>query len=254
MNIVHSLRLRGLIVTTILISGSCLFTLESAAATSQEGLSRELTTLFRAARGVVSANQAHINDPAVGNKGLSGEHVIELMKQNYAKATGRSFAIAPSESLLGQAQGALLSAIDAVMTEAQPLINEQGKGFKGFLPAIFARRMASEFSSRMDGTMSIKLTAPMDYVRNRRNRPDAWENRIIEDYFRSAGYEKDKPYAERADYKGTVAYRFILPEYYGASCLGCHGEPKGERDITGGKKEGGKLGEVGGAISLVIFD
>ena len=29
--------------------------------------------------------------------------------------------------------------------------------------------------------------------------------------------------------------------------------PKGERDITGGKKEGGQLGELGGAISVLIF-
>ena len=37
-------------------------------------------------------------------------------------------------------------------------------------------------------------------------------------------------------------------------CLNCHGDPKGELDITGGKKEGGQLGELGGAISVVIYD
>ena len=158
----------------ILICGSCLFGLESVAASNQEQLSNEITTLFRAARGVISANQGHINDPTVGNKGLSGKRVIELAMENYEKATGRSFELAPADALQGQAQEALLSAISAVMSQAQPLINEQGKGFKGFLPAIFARQMASEFSNRMDGAMSIKLTAPMDYVRNRRNRPDAW--------------------------------------------------------------------------------
>ena len=49
------------------------------------------------------------------------------------------------------------------------------------------------------------------------------------------------------------AFRLLIPEYYGKSCLGCHGEPKGERDITGGKKEGGRLGELGGAISVSIY-
>ena len=53
--------------------------------------------------------------------------------------------------------------------------------------------------------------------------------------------------------KGQPAFRLILPEYYKESCLACHGEPKGERDITGGKKEGGVLGELGGAISVTIF-
>ena len=37
------------------------------------------------------------------------------------------------------------------------------------------------------------------------------------------------------------------------ACLKCHGEPKGAKDITGGKKEGGKLGELGGAISFVLY-
>ncbi|MEE8532920.1 MAG: hypothetical protein V3S95_05135 [Alphaproteobacteria bacterium] len=32
-----------------------------------------------------------------------------------------------------------------------------------------------------------------------------------------------------------------------------HGEPKGERDATGDKKEGGQLGELGGAISVAIY-
>ena len=53
--------------------------------------------------------------------------------------------------------------------------------------------------------------------------------------------------------KGRNAFRLILPEYYKQSCLSCHGGPKGERDITGGKKEGGKLGELGGAISVTLF-
>ena len=53
---------------------------------------------------------------------------------------------------------------------------------------------------------------------------------------------------------GKQAYRLILPEYYKQSCLACHGQPKGAIDITGGKKEGGRLGELGGAISVVIFN
>ena len=45
----------------------------------------------------------------------------------------------------------------------------------------------------------------------------------------------------------------LLPEYYRESCLTCHGGPKGETDITGYPKEGGKVGDLGGVISIVIF-
>jgi len=140
------------------------------------------------------------------------------------------------------------------MEQAQPLINDPEKGFKGFLPAVFAAQVAERFTKTMDGKAVIKLTAPSDLVRNRRNRPDEWESNAIETYLRTAAWEKDKPFAEVAKHKGRSAQRMILPEYYGESCLSCHGGPKGELDITGGAKEGGKLGDLGGAISIAIYD
>ena len=129
----------------------------------------------------------------------------------------------------------------------------KASALKGFLPAVFARLVAENFSVSVGGQASLKLTAPKSYVRNRRNRPDKWESNIIESKLKTADHPKNKHIAELSDIKGKKAFRVILPEYYGASCLGCHGDPKGERDITGGEKEGGKLGELGGAISVAIF-
>lgn len=148
----------------------------------------------------------------------------------------------------------MLEVISAVMGDAQTLINEKGKGFKGFLPAVFARQVAEGFSQKMKNKFFIKLTAPKSYVRNRRNRPDKWEHDVIENKFKGTGWEKGKQFAEAGEHKGKSGFRLILPEYYGASCLKCHGDPKGELDITGGKKEGGVLGELGGAISVVIYE
>ncbi len=219
-------------------------------ADEKEVLSKELSTLFRSARKVISVNQKHINDPAIGDKGLSAEAVIEKAKANYKTATGADLNLATNT----QAKQGMLNAVKDVMDEAQELINEKGAGFKGFLPAIFARKVATKFTSNMDGKMKIKLTAPKKYVRNRANRPDKWEHKTIESKFKSPSYEKGQPFFENTTVKGKPAYRYILPEYYSKSCLGCHGMPKGDIDITGGKKEGGVLGELGGAISLSIFE
>lgn len=52
---------------------------------------------------------------------------------------------------------------------------------------------------------------------------------------------------------GKSAYRVLVPEYYSAGCLACHGEPAGEIDITGYPKEGGREGDLGGVISISIF-
>jgi len=223
-------------------------------ADGNETLALDTATLFRAARKVVSVNQGLINDASKGDKGLSGDAVVEMAKKNYEAATGGALEEHAADTLEGQAQQAMFDAIHEVMDAAQPLINEEGKGFKGFLPAVFAGQLATSFSSNMAGKMFIKLTAPKKYVRNRRNRPDKWEHNIIEKKFKSAGWEKGKPFYEQGKRKGKKGFRLILPEYYGASCLKCHGEPKGSLDVTGGKKEGGKLGELGGAISVVIYN
>ena len=218
-------------------------------ANTQDNISEELTSLYRAARKVISVNQGHINNTNIGDKGLSGESVTAKALDNYAKASGNKLAM----NNITEAQKAMLSAVKEVMNENQDLINEQGVGFKGFLPAIFARQLANKFNGKMSGKMKIKLTAPKKYVRNRANRPDKWEHNIIENMLKKSDYPKGKPFSEQSSVKGKAAYRFILPEYYGQSCLTCHGEPKGERDISGGKKEGGVLGELGGAISLIIY-
>jgi hypothetical protein len=214
----------------------------------------EITTIYRAARGVIAKSQKHINDASIGDKGLSADAVIAKTKENYKKATGNDFAMADAGSLKGETQAALINSIKEVMENAQALINEKGKGLKGFLPAIFAKQMGDGFNKNSKGKAYIKLTAPKQYVRNRANRPDKWEADVIENKFKSAGYEKNKVFTADAKHKGKDAFRLILPEYYKKACLNCHGEPKGEKDITGGKKEGGKLGELGGAISFVIYN
>ena len=236
---------------------SLFFSVPAATALSdadKTAIGTEITTIYRAARGVIAKSQKLINDASKGDKGLSADAVIAKTKENYKKATGGDFKMADAGSLKGQTQAALIDAIKNVMNDAQSLINEKGKGLKGFLPAIFAKQMGDGFNKNIKGKAYIKLTAPKSYVRNRANRPDKWEADVIENKFKSPSYEKNKVFTADAKHKGKDAFRLILPEYYKPACLNCHGEPKGEKDITGGKKEGGKLGELGGAISFVIYN
>lgn len=245
-----------LIFLTFLISCAAVvpFRAPVQAADDVEQVALNLATLLRSARAVISDNQAHINDGSIGDKGLSGDAVVAKAKENFQNATGQSLDSLLGNGLQGELLQVQLNAISDVMTEAQEVINEEGVGFKGFLPAIFARQVTEKFRAGSGGKADLKLTAPKVYVRNRANRPDKWEHAVIEERFKSAGYPVGQHFAENAAKKGKAAYRLIIPEYYKQSCLGCHGEPKGERDITGGKKEGGKLGELGGAISIAIFN
>ena len=245
----------GKIIFLGLMALSIAFSLsfQPAYAETNEEIAISLATLLRSSRAVISDKQKHINNPDIGDKGVSTAYVIATAKSNYLKATGNDLDAIDRSSLHGKLIDVELKAITGVMDDAQATINEKGVGLKGFLPAVFARLVTQSFNSGSDGTATIKLTAPKDYVRNRANRPDKWEQNIIQSMFRSPDHPTGKHFSETTDVKGKNAFRLILPEYYKQSCLGCHGEPKGERDITGGKKEGGKLGELGGAISVVIY-
>lgn len=247
----HSVRLisLGLVAITIALFVS----LRPVHAATNEEIAQSLATLLRSARAVISDKQKHINNPDIGDKGITADFVISTAKQNYMNATGTDLDSIDRSTLHGELIEAELRAIREVMDEAQSTINEEGVGLKGFLPAVFARLVTQGFKNHADGKATLKLTAPKDYVRNRANRPDKWEHKVIEEMFRSPDHPTGEAFAESTQVKGKDAYRLILPEYYKESCLACHGEPKGERDITGGKKEGGKLGELGGAISVVIY-
>ncbi len=229
-------------------------TAEPAVSVAQEQLCNEVAGLLRAARKVLSDHQDLINDPAKGDKGLSADVVIAKTRENYEEAMKASMPASEGDALQAQAVRAMVAAERTIMDKAQSLINEPGKGFKGFLPAVFAAQVAGEFSKNMEGKIFLKLTAPEKYVRNRRNRPDAWESGIIEGRFKAADWLQGKAFSEHGEHKGKTGQRLIMPEYYGASCLKCHGDPKGETDISGGLKEGAKLGELGGAISVVVYD
>jgi len=207
----------------------------------------DMADFFRAARAVISKNQDKINDAALGDKGLSAAVVLATAKENYKTATGKDL---DESSVFLKAE---IAAVESVMNENQALINESGKGFKGFLPAVFGAQVAKKTTEALAGKAVIKLTAPNDMVRNRKNRPDAWEDKVIEGTFKAPGAEKGKAFSEMTTVDGKNAYRLILPEYYIESCMGCHGEPKGATDISGGKKEGKKVGDLGGAISVTVY-
>ena len=69
----------------------------------------------------------------------------------------------------------------------------------------------------------------------------------------NAEWPSGQVYQAVVDNGDRSAFRVLVPEYYSAGCLTCHGAPAGEIDITGYPKEGGELGDLGGVISITLF-
>lgn len=236
------------------VMGACAVAL-GAAATDQDdmAIASNLAELLRSARTVVSQYQDLINDPTKNDKQLTPDRVIAESVAIYRKQTGADPEASPPELKAGRLMRAEIAAIRDVMSENQATINKPGVAFKGFIPAVFARLVAEKFSERVGSEARMKVTAPEVLIRNRRARPDAWETAVLVERFDKPEWPKGQPFSEATKTDDRAAFRLLVPEYYKASCLSCHGGPAGQMDITGYPKEGGKEGDLGAAISVSLF-
>ena len=226
----------------------------NAANLDNKEMAIKLANLLRAGRNVVSTNQTLINDPDIGEKNFTGDKLVAEAEAIYAKRTGSPLTMDGLSKRDRRLVAAQKEAMLRIVEQHQSDINKEGVGFKGFIPAVFARLVNEEFEALAGSEARVRVTAPMNLVRNRKSRPDAWEREVLETRLLADDWPKGQYYTERVDFEGRPAFRMLFPEYYRASCLSCHGQPQGELDITGYPKEGGKEGDLGGAISIVIFE
>jgi len=199
-----------------------------------------LIKMVELGRGVISEQQTLINDATRGDKGVTAAFVTNEVAERFKKQTN----IDPASSKL---LATMLEAQKEVMEGAQPMINKQGVGFKAFLPAVFARRTGAAFHKKTG--IQVKLTS-LAY-RYDGNKPDEFEEEVLR-VFADPKTPKGQIVNRATMVSGKPALRVMKPEYAGPSCLNCHGTPKGDKDITGMRKEGWSEGDLAGAISIVM--
>lgn len=212
-----------------------------------------LAAFLRAGRAVISSHQDLINDASIGKKNLTGQRVVDEALAIYRKSKAMPPSTAGLSELDKQLFDAQVEAMREIVDEQQEVIDAKGVGFKGLIPATFGRLVNERFEKKVGDLARMKVTAPEELVRNRKARPDEWEQNVIDNKFLTAGWPKGQPFVEEVDMEGRKSFRMLIPEYYSASCLTCHGQPKGEVDITGYPKEGAAEGDLAGAISITLF-
>jgi Protein of unknown function (DUF3365) len=209
-------------------------------------VAEHLIELVKIGRGVLSEQMKNINDASKADKGFTGDYMASQVIERFKKSTKLDLRI-PNVVPQANLYLALVQAEKEVVDEAQPVINKPGIAFKGFIPAVFARRVGEQFYKKSG--VRVKLTG-IDY-RNANNKPDDFETEVLR-MFGDSRHPKGQSYVRNTMMDGRPVLRMMDPEYASATCLGCHGAPKGERDVTGMKKEGWKEGELAGAISIVL--
>jgi hypothetical protein len=212
---------------------------------------RLLTVLLDSGRVVVGRVQPTLNNPRLEDKGFSSNVFEGQLRKEFLTRTGHDLRLLAPAPMPERAKPLLVRLayfMQKAVQEAQPLINKKGIGFKGFIPATFGTRVATDFS-KDTGLRLRQIGPPGVPPRNPDNKADELEEQAL------LAIQKSHPrIGDHAveQHLADSAVRVLLPLFYGKQCLGCHGKPKGEVDISGYPKEGAKEGDLGGAISVTI--
>ncbi|HSF67767.1 MAG TPA: DUF3365 domain-containing protein [Nitrospiraceae bacterium] len=213
--------------------------------------SRLLAILFDSGRLVVGMNQELINDASKGEKGFTPAVFEKQLLAVFEQRTGINLSNS-SDNIPAMARpllDRLLEESKKTIESYQTPINIPGIRYKGLIPATFGTETAKRFQSWSG--IYLRQVAPERFLRNSKNKPDTYEAIVLQALAEVTSTNGESPPKwEITD--GGQNLRLMLPLYYSKACLDCHGEPKGQRDISGYPREGGKEGELGGAISVKL--
>ena len=213
---------------------------------------RLLAVLLDSGRVVLGRAQPTINNPRIGDKGFSSSVFEGQLRAEFQTRTRHdlhNLAVAPMPESAKHLLLRLAFFMQKAVHDVQPEINKKGIGFKGFIPATFGTQVAQSFS-KDTGLKLRQIGPPGKEPRNPNNKPDDEEELLLYAVQKSHPRVGDHIVEQQlADSRGI---RVMLPLFYNRQCLACHGNPKGEIDISGYEKEGFKEGDLGGAISIVL--
>ncbi len=212
---------------------------------------RLLALLLDSGRVAIGRNQALINDPSNAQTAFTPELFATHITAIFKERTGHNLNELPNANVPTVAKRLLerlLIESKKTVESYQPVLNMKGLKYKGLIPATFSTETATRFQ-KWSGVY-VKQTAPEHLLRNASNKPDSFEAEHMKALSDASAPRHAEAVFSQIESGNSV--RVLLPLYYENACLSCHGEPKGERDISGYSKEGGKEGELGGAISVKI--
>lgn len=143
---------------------------------------------------------------------------------------------------------AQILAIRKVVAENQNRINFDKQGrfeFKHLNPAAMVKYISAEFNIATNYQIRQVSLNPRvaDHV------PDRFEREQLLLFEKNPG---DVEAWGEDLIKGKRYFRYMIPLYIETSCLPCHGNPKGEQDISGHSKEGYEPGHLAGALAISI--
>ncbi|MEO7860341.1 MAG: DUF3365 domain-containing protein [Nitrospirales bacterium] len=213
-----------------------------------ETTARLLAVLLDSARNVINEHQVLSDEQEKTEKGFTPDVFERQLLDVFRSRSGTDLRDLEAVRIPVGAKKLLKELVfvsKQVVAEALAEINRPGGGINEFIPAIFGARVATRFTERTHVRLKQTALAP----RNPLNAPDSVERTALE-AFADPSYPLEKLISEVTTKSRSL--RLMFPLYATRKCLDCHGDPKGELDRTGYPREGLRLGQNAGAISVVI--
>lgn len=141
-----------------------------------------------------------------------------------------------------------MSAVWDYIDDSQGAINYNSDGsydFKGIYCSMAGKAIAQRFTNASNNYV---VRYVRESPRTATDEPDRFEQTAL-NHFTVGGSSE---YYEMTEYEGRSVFRYASVLPIKRNCLGCHGEPAGVPDETGFLREGMKLGDVAGAVSIII--
>ncbi|HSF66049.1 MAG TPA: DUF3365 domain-containing protein [Nitrospiraceae bacterium] len=213
-----------------------------------EATARLLAILLDSGRNVINEHQVPFDEQEKTEKDFTADLFERQLVDVFRSRSGVDLQDLESARIPLRAKRLLKELVRVskqVVAEAQAQINRPSGELKEFIPAVFGARVASRFTERTHVRLKQTALAP----RNPLNAPDSVERTALE-AFADPSYPLEKVISEVTAKKKSL--HLMFPLYTTRKCLDCHGDPKGELDRTGYPREGLRLGQNAGAISVVM--
>ena len=145
---------------------------------------------------------------------------------------------------LGDQMDAVWDYVDQNQPAANAYVQEFGEVARGLVCVTAVKSIARDFNRDNEGEIRVVALNP----RNKEDSPDEFEQQALQAFAADETLEEYSGVGTSAD--GVETYYYLRPKRVTASCLSCHGDPAGETDPLGYKKEGLVEGAVKGAVSI----
>ena len=133
-----------------------------------------------------------------------------------------------------------------VNQQAEEAFRDKVRQITGMANATYAWASDNSETQKYAESLEMAFHTPSLAPRTHKNEPDDFERRALENFQKDPSL---KEYSERRVENGEDVMRYAQPVRLKSDCLGCHGDPVGEKDPYGYAKEGMKAGDLKGAFA-----